>query len=87
MILVRYTTQFLKLGYDFPCTTMFESVADMMSWKSDMEDLHGCNFKILKEWEHLERKPSAFDNAVSGWLGSTGKCEGSTDACILGMDY
>lgn len=87
MILVRYTTHFLKRGYDFPCTTQFESVADMMSWKSDMEDLHGIDFKIIKKWEHTEIKPLNFGNAVSGWLGGTGKCEGSTDACILGMDY
>jgi hypothetical protein len=55
-----------------------------------MEDLFGRNFKVFDE---REDKPIREEAAPSRWSQplnircTSGKMEGSTDACILGLDY
>jgi hypothetical protein len=89
MIIVRYTCKWLSQGYEFPCDTSFESWAEYRSWRSDMEDLYGRNFRVLNE---RGNKPIREAAAPSRWsqpsyIGTSGKVDGSTDACILGLDY
>lgn len=89
MIKVRYVTQFYKFGYLFPNIKVFESVAELMRWKDKMMKEYGRNFKIEKEWSDDKVLADIIRNEASaGRAGfATGRCEGSTDACILRMDY
>lgn len=89
MILVRYTTQFLKLGYEFPCVKEFKTEQDIEKWKKEMKEKHGrFNFKVFEIWEHTKVKTMPFVDALSiGGCGGGKGCDRSTDACILGMDY
>lgn len=90
MIIVRHTSKWLSQGYNFPCVASFESWAEYRNWRSDMEDLYGRNFRVLDE---REDKPIRETAAPSRWSQplnircTSGKMEGSTDACILGLDY
>ena len=89
MIYVKYVTQFYKFGYHFSNIKAFESVAELMRWKDRMMKEYGGNFKIAKEWSDNNVLTDIIGNgARAGRAGfATGKCEGSTDACILRMDY
>ena len=87
MINVRYTKKWYTQGHIFPCVSSFNSWAEYRSWRSDMEDLFGKNFRVFDEWENKPIREESSRIESGRWLGGSGKVDGSTDACILGLDY
>ena len=89
MINVRYTKKWYTHGHMFPCVSSFNSWAEYRSWRSDMEDLFGKNFRVFEEWENKPIREAAAPSkwAQPSYIGTSGKVDGTTDACILGLDY
>ena len=81
MMKVRYTTQWYKNGYQFPLVEVFKTYREMRQWEATMKERYGSNFRILHTWEDFHIPTPSIKTIARP------KQDGSTDACILGMDY
>lgn len=87
MIHIKYTITWFRTGYEFPLREDFKTAGQFLRWKREMTEKHGLNFRVLQEWGDISYTLAPVRSTDEKGIGLSNKCEGSTDACILGMDY